>query len=53
MTSVSTSIVTGVDFVVVPTKDFDAACDFYRDVLRLPCSARYGHRPGAEFEIGT
>ena len=48
-----TSLVTGVDFVVVPTKDFEAACDFYGTVLGLPCSARYGRHPGAEFETGT
>jgi predicted enzyme related to lactoylglutathione lyase len=49
----TTPLVTGVDFVYVPTQDFDAAVAFYGDVLRLPCSARYGQRPGAEFETGT
>jgi predicted enzyme related to lactoylglutathione lyase len=53
----STSIVTGVDFVSVPTKDLDAAMDFYGTVLGLPRSSvwqREGHPAmGAEFETGT
>jgi predicted enzyme related to lactoylglutathione lyase len=53
----STSIVTGVDFVSVPTRDLTAAMDFYGDVLGLERSSvwqRPGHEPvGAEFETGT
>jgi predicted enzyme related to lactoylglutathione lyase len=49
----STTLVTGVDFVSVPTADFDAAVEFYGTVLALPCSARYGRMPGAEFETGN
>jgi predicted enzyme related to lactoylglutathione lyase len=49
----TTPLVTGVDFVYVPAKDFDAAVDFYGNVLGLPCTARYGKMPGAEFETGT
>ena len=49
----STHIVTGTDFVTVPTKDFDAAVEFYGTVLGMPNSARYGQRPGAEFETGN
>ena len=49
----TTALVTGVDFVVVPTQDFDASIEFYGAVLGLPCSARYGTMPGAEFETGT
>jgi predicted enzyme related to lactoylglutathione lyase len=48
-----TPLVTGVDFAVVPTEDFDCAIEFYGEVLGLPCSARYGRIPGAEFETGT
>jgi predicted enzyme related to lactoylglutathione lyase len=51
--STQTSLVTGVDFVHVPTKDFAAAVEFYGAVLGLPCSARYGKMPGAEFETGN
>lgn len=48
-----TSLVTGVDFVFVPTEDFEAASEFYGTVLGLPCSARYGQIPGGEFETGN
>jgi predicted enzyme related to lactoylglutathione lyase len=54
--STSTSLVTGVDFVSVPTSDFDAAVEFYGNVLGLPNSSTW-QRPGqevvgAEFETG-
>ena len=49
----ATSLVTGVDFVVVPTRNFDASVEFYGTVLGLPCTSRYGQMPGAEFETGT
>ena len=32
----TTSFITGVDFVTVPTDDFDASREFYRDTLGLP-----------------
>jgi predicted enzyme related to lactoylglutathione lyase len=48
-----TSLVTGVDFVSVPTTDFAAAQEFYGTVLGLPCSSVYGRMPGAEFETGN
>lgn len=47
------SLVTGVDFSVVLTRDFDAAVDFYGTTLGLPLSARYGRMPGVEFETGN
>jgi len=53
MMSTTTSVVTGVDFICIPTKDFDAAVEFYGNVLGLPCSARYDGVPGAEFETGN
>lgn len=46
-------LVEGVDFVAVPTDDFDASVRFYGDVLGLPCIARYGDMPGAEFQAGN
>jgi predicted enzyme related to lactoylglutathione lyase len=53
----STSLVTGVDFVSMPTKDLTAAMDFYANVLGLRRSSvwqRPGQEPvGAEFETGT
>jgi predicted enzyme related to lactoylglutathione lyase len=48
-----TSLVTGVDFITVPTRDFEKANAFYGTVLGLPCSARWGRMPAAEFETGT
>ena len=48
-----TSLVTGVDFVTVPTKDYDAAAKFYGEVLGLPFSKRWGNMPAGEFETGN
>jgi predicted enzyme related to lactoylglutathione lyase len=45
--------VTGVDFITVPTRDFARAEEFYGTLLGLPCSARWGKMPAAEFETGT
>ncbi len=56
MTSI-TSIVTGVDFVSVPTTDLEASMSFYGEVLGLEASSVWqqpGKEPvGAEFETGT
>jgi predicted enzyme related to lactoylglutathione lyase len=49
----SEPLILGTDFVAVPTDDFDASCHFYGEVLGLPCIARYGQRPGAEFQAGN
>jgi predicted enzyme related to lactoylglutathione lyase len=46
-------VIGGVDFVYVPTQEFDRAVQFYGEVLELPLSARYGKMPGAEFETGN
>ncbi len=46
-------LVGGVDFVTVPTRDFDTAVAFYGEVLGLPNPVRYGRMPGAEFETGN
>jgi catechol 2,3-dioxygenase-like lactoylglutathione lyase family enzyme len=46
-------IVTGVDFVAVPTKDLDAAVEFYGTKLGLRRSVYYPDRNFAEFETGT
>ena len=45
--------VTGVDFVAVPTRDFEAADEFYGTVLGLERSIRWGDMPAGEFETGT
>jgi predicted enzyme related to lactoylglutathione lyase len=51
--STTAPIVTGVDFISIPTKDYAAAVEFYGTVLGLPCSAEYDKVPGAEFETGS
>ena len=51
--SSSTPLVKGTDFVAISTKDLDAAVEFYRDVLGLPESYRWGEFPGVEFETGN
>jgi predicted enzyme related to lactoylglutathione lyase len=53
-----TSPVTRVDFAALPTKDLDAATEFYGEVLGLPRSSVYRRDPeqpaaGAEFETGN
>jgi predicted enzyme related to lactoylglutathione lyase len=45
--------VTGVDFIAVPTQDFDRAEAFYGDVLGLERSKRWGEMPAGEFETGS
>jgi predicted enzyme related to lactoylglutathione lyase len=55
--SAATDLITGVDFVCVPSADFDAALAFYGDVLGLERSSLWqrGDEPpaGAEFETGN
>jgi catechol 2,3-dioxygenase-like lactoylglutathione lyase family enzyme len=45
--------VTGVDFVTVPTRDFEKAAEFYGGVLGLERSKQWGDRPAGEFETGS
>jgi predicted enzyme related to lactoylglutathione lyase len=47
------SMVTGVDFSVIPVSDFDRAVAFYGETLGLPLSTRYGKMNGVEFETGN
>ncbi len=51
--STAPSLVTGVDFVSLPTADLDAAVRFYGETLGLPRSAYRPERGFAEFETGT
>ena len=55
--STTTKIVTGVDYVGIPSNDIEAARAFYENVLGLEASSVW-QRPGedavgAEFETGT
>jgi catechol 2,3-dioxygenase-like lactoylglutathione lyase family enzyme len=47
------SLVSGVDFICVPTRDFEKAKEFYGDVLGLERSKPWGNMPGQEFETGS
>jgi predicted enzyme related to lactoylglutathione lyase len=51
--SPDSQIVTGVDFVAVPTNDLDAAVEFYGTTLGLERSVHHPERHFAEFETGT
>jgi catechol 2,3-dioxygenase-like lactoylglutathione lyase family enzyme len=46
-------VTSGVDFITIWTKDFEAAEKFYGVTLGLPCIERYARVPGAEFETGN
>ncbi len=46
-------LVTKVDFVGTPTRDFDAAVNFYENTLGLECSVCNRERHYAEFETGN
>ena len=45
--------ITGVDFIAVPTQDFEKADAFYGDVLGLERSIQWGDMPAGEFETGS
>ncbi len=51
--TVTDRVVTGVDFVSLPTHDLDAAVAFYGDTLGLTRSAYRPDRSFAEFETGN
>jgi predicted enzyme related to lactoylglutathione lyase len=52
-TAQPTTIVTGVDFVSVPTQDLERAAAFYGETLGLPRSMYKPERNFAEFETGS
>ena len=45
--------VSGVDFIAVPTQDFEKADEFYGDVLGLERSKQWGDMPAREYETGS
>ena len=53
MSTMQPSFITGVDFVAVPTNDFDASVEFYGSVLGLPQGKRWGSMPAMEFQAGS
>jgi predicted enzyme related to lactoylglutathione lyase len=52
-TPAASTVVTGVDFVSVATRDLAGAVAFYGTTLGLPRSAYHPERNFAEFETGT
>ncbi len=46
-------LITGTDFITLPTKDIESAAAFYGGVLGLPESKRWGQMPAIEFETGN
>jgi len=53
MSTAETSFITGVDFVTIPTNDFDASVEFYGTVLGLPQGKQWGSMPAMEFQAGS
>ena len=47
------TIITGVDFVSIPTQDLDRAVAFYGETLGLRCSMHKPQHGFSEFENGT
>jgi len=45
--------ISGVDFITVPTQDFDKADEFYGDMLGLERSKQWGSMPAREYETGS
>jgi len=45
--------ITGVDFIAVPTQDFEKADEFYGEVLGLERSKQWGDMPAREYETGS
>ena len=53
MTDASSPLISGTDFITLPTRDYETAAAFYGDVLGLPFSKRWGTMPAGEFETGN
>jgi catechol 2,3-dioxygenase-like lactoylglutathione lyase family enzyme len=49
----ATTLITGVDFVCVPTRDHDRAAEFYAETLGLERVKRWGDKPATEFQAGN
>jgi predicted enzyme related to lactoylglutathione lyase len=53
MSTATKPLVTGTDFIIIQTQDYDAAAKFYGEVLGLPFGKRWGDLPAGEFETGN
>jgi predicted enzyme related to lactoylglutathione lyase len=47
------ALISGTDFICIPTRDYEAAAKFYGEVLELPFAKRWGSMPAGEFETGS
>jgi predicted enzyme related to lactoylglutathione lyase len=47
------SLITGVDFATIPSRDLARSMAFYGDTLGLHCSVHFEGRPFAEYETGN
>jgi predicted enzyme related to lactoylglutathione lyase len=45
--------ITGVDFITIPTQDFEQSSKFYGETLGLEPSKTWGDMPAQEFETGS
>ena len=45
--------ITGVDFVTLPTQDYETAAKFYGETLGLPFRKKWGDMPAGEFQAGN
>jgi catechol 2,3-dioxygenase-like lactoylglutathione lyase family enzyme len=45
--------ISGVDFITLPTNDYERASEFYGGVLGLEFAKRWGDMPAGEFETGS
>jgi periplasmic copper chaperone A len=48
-----TRIISGTDFITVPTQDYERAAKFYGETLGLEFSKQWGSMPAGEFETGN
>jgi catechol 2,3-dioxygenase-like lactoylglutathione lyase family enzyme len=48
-----TPLISGTDFVTIPTKDWEAARKFYGETLGLEFGKQWGNMPAGEFETGN
>jgi catechol 2,3-dioxygenase-like lactoylglutathione lyase family enzyme len=46
------SFVSGVDFVCIPTQDYEKSAAFYGETIGLPFRKRWGSMPAGEFQAG-
>jgi predicted enzyme related to lactoylglutathione lyase len=51
--SANGSLITGTDFVCIPTRNYEEAKKFYGEVLGLPFAKQWGNLPAGEFETGS